>query len=102
MTSMSNAFMRALGRPENNNFPKVVGPVVDVETSDPELDEPTYYERMNEHGFMEYGFWENNAGRPRWFPMCSQCQCHNVSNRGQGTICDNCNHQLMVEMSHDY
>lgn len=105
MTSIANAFRKAFGVPENNHIQeKVVHPIKQEDVLDQldPADETRFgygeYERTNERGFKELGFWENN----RWFPICAQCGCHAMPNRGQGMICDDCDHQLMIEFQHDY
>lgn len=112
MTALANAFRRAAGMPENNsitskfeieqaNKKKAEELAERIEKLEEEQDIGRFgygeYERVNEHGFKELGFWENNY----WYPICAQCGCYAMPNRGQGMICDICDHQLMIEMSHD-
>ncbi len=66
----------------------------------------TTMELINEHGFNDYVLVENGeivrfaSGKP--MPVCPQCRCHVMPNRGNGCLCDSCNHELMVEFEHDY
>ncbi len=52
-------------------------------------------EITNEYGYLQYVDEEDNA-------TCPGCNCLVVKNRGQGTTCEKCNHEALVEMSHDH
>jgi hypothetical protein len=57
-----------------------------------------------------YSVERNEFGHPQMYqrtlkgdiPICAQCQCCVMPNRGQGTICDHCAHEIEVEQQHDY
>ena len=35
-------------------------------------------------------------------PVCPQCHCLVMPNRGQGCMCESCNHEALIEFQHDY
>ncbi len=35
-------------------------------------------------------------------PSCTSCYATVMLNRGQGTLCDSCAHDILIKMSHDY
>ena len=49
----------------------------------------------NEFGFPQY---VDDEGHP----TCPQCHCLVMPNRGQGTACDKCQHEFLIECEHDY
>ena len=57
--------------------------------------EPEYVDVLNQHGFLDTLDEEGH-------PVCPQCHCCVMPNRGQGTLCNACNHDLLVECEADY
>lgn len=110
MTTMENAFRKALGQPENN---RITGDYKEIQEQkkrfkeqqkrldDLEAEESRFgfgeYERENEYGYKDLGFYDRGS----WFPICYQCGCHKMANRGEGMICDNCHHESISHMSYD-
>ena len=91
---MANAFRRAMGLPEDTSVEK---PPTPKEPSNTHYDEEEEFcEITNKHGLKETGFWSNG----HWFPICSQCNCHTMENRGQGTMCDNCQYDAVAHAVH--
>lgn len=64
---------------------------VNVNTSD-------FYETTNEHGYPQTMQCDPKGD----IPVCSQCKSVVMPNRGSGTCCEWCQHEAMLEMSHDY
>lgn len=60
---------------------------------------------VNEHGFVDCLLVEDGevarflSGKP--ITVCPQCMAHVMPNRGQGCLCDSCNHSFEVECEHD-
>ena len=110
MTTMENALRKALGQPVNN---RTTGDYKEIQEQKrleekqqkrlDELDEEESrfgfgeYERENEYGYKDLGFFDKGS----WFPICSQCGSHKIANRGEGTVCDQCHYQTMLKMAHD-
>jgi hypothetical protein len=62
----------------------------------PRGDENQFEEITNQYGFRQVVFVEDQV------PCCAQCHAYIMPNRGQGMICDTCDHESMVEFRHDY
>ena len=54
------------------------------------------YTGENELGYIQTYSTESGL------PECSQCGAAVMLNRGQGTICDTCAHEALIEMALDY
>lgn len=62
-----------------------------------EADGDEFEQITNNFGFPELGFYEKGS----WFPVCSQCHCHKLPNRGQGMLCSDCEHDFDLECERD-
>lgn len=61
-------------------------------------------ESMLRQGTNEFGFpqtYLEDEGEAS-IPVCSNCTAMVMPNRGQGTICDSCAHEALMECQHDY
>ena len=65
----------------------------------------TTIEFPNKYGFIDHVLVENGEivrfdnGDP--MPVCPQCKCHVMPNKGQGTMCMSCQHEFDIECEHD-
>ena len=68
-----------------------------------EEEEDFYEVQVNPHGFPQT-YQRNSHGYSSAAdsPVCSQCQAAVMPNRGQGTACDSCQHEFLLECQHDY
>ena len=62
------------------------------------FDEQRTIEMTNEYGHLQT-YMQDEASL---FPVCSSCHAMVMPNRGQGMLCDQCSHDIFIEMSHDY
>lgn len=69
----------------------------DLVDKEPE-EEYEYRETINVLGFPQY---EVAGGDGRWHDVCAQCHAMTMPNRGQGTCCDACQHQDLLECRHE-
>lgn len=60
---------------------------------------PIYRHIENKYGFKDC--LDINC-TDAYVPLCSQCHCCIMSNRGSGTICDTCDHEFTLHCQHDY
>lgn len=65
-------------------------------------DSKLYYQATNEHGHPQTYAHASYFGGGKDFPVCSNCYCHVMLNRGSGTICDSCTTDDIIESQHDY
>lgn len=104
MPSIANAFRRAFGWPEDNSIWSNWEIKNRRRYDEPdELDDLgrfgySEFEKINDYGFKELGFYDAD----RWFPICAECGSHVMPNRGQGMLCDSCAHDFEVHCAHDY
>jgi len=59
------------------------------------VDSRNYREITNEFGFIQMVDAED-------YPICSQCGACVMPNRGQGTMCDKCIHEDLIESEKMY
>ena len=60
---------------------------------------PIYRDVENKHGFKDC--LDINCDHP-YIPLCPTCHCCVMPNRGQGMICDTCDHEFTLHCQHDY
>ena len=61
-------------------------------------EEERSYEIVNKYGYKQVVMYDKQGE----FPICSQCKCMCMWNRGQGTMCDNCITEDIMECEHDF
>jgi len=61
-------------------------------------DETTFVDETNEYGFPQ----TYQVDRECKTPVCPHCHALVMPNRGQGTLCTECQHDFDVECDHDY
>lgn len=64
----------------------------------PEEDIPEFIEFTNEHGFPQM---MQHGGKGQYFAVCCQCKACVMPNRGQGMICDQCDHEFTLHCEAD-
>jgi hypothetical protein len=63
-----------------------------------DYDLPEFIEETNEHGFPQT---MQHDGQGKYFPVCSDCRACVMPNRGQGMICDACDHEFTLHCEAD-
>lgn len=61
-------------------------------------EDETIFEATNQYGFTQTYLQDGTSARP----ICSSCHALVMPNMGQGTLCDQCSHDIFIEMSIDY
>lgn len=65
----------------------------------------TTMELENKYGFIDHVLVENGEivrfGNGDPMPVCPSCLCHVMPNRGGGSVCDTCDHELTMHCMHD-
>ncbi len=96
MSALANALRRAKGLPEDNTVRNFEKPKP-IETKDASGKRHITAFQMdakavaNERGLMDFGYWDNGSGMPKFFPICSNCRKPRLfSNKGAGTLCEKC------------
>lgn len=70
-------------------------------TRSPEQDDDEYpfYDGINQYGFPQT--FQRSGDDTADIPVCAQCHACVMPNRGQGMICDACDHAFTIECQHD-